>query len=78
MIQHGESLPTDNRFRVATVYEIAATSRQTHRQRIVREKTNYARGKCLGGVSDQKMLARCRSDAFTTDAGRDRRHAPRQ
>src|SRR5262249_54459481 len=77
-IQHRKSLPTDNRLGVMAVYEIAAASRQTHRQRIVREKPNYTRGKYFSGISNQKMLARCCSDSFTTDAGRDRRHAPRQ
>src|SRR6478735_2500956 len=77
-IQHRESLPTDSRLRVVAVYEISAASRQTHCQRIVREETDHTRGKRFDGVGNQKMLARCRSDAFTTDAGRHRRHASRQ
>lgn len=77
-IQYGKSLPTDNRFRVMAVHEIAATSRQTCRQRIVGEQTNHAGSKCFRGIGNQEMLARGRLDSFTADAGRDRRHSPRQ
>jgi hypothetical protein len=77
-IQYGKSLPTDNRFRVVPVYEITATSRQARRERIVGEQTNHTGGKCFRGIGNEEMLACCRRDSFTADAGRDRRHSPRQ